>query len=139
KAIGSGDDAVVSFKEDTLQADDHAFFLKVRDVVEAAVSEATFSQVAQKMQRTMDVRSRSDTARVVEVSADRYSLNEPERSGVSQQSIEGGDLSGYGSVNAVTHFSQDVQDYDRATEFEASGGKLIELGAKDWKERASAA
>lgn len=138
KAIGSGADAVVLFKEDTLQADDHAFFLKVRDVVEAAVSEATFLQVAQKMQRTMEVRLRADTARVVEVLADRYTLNEPERSGVLQHLIEGGDLSGYGLVNAVTHFSQDVQDYDRATEFEALGGKLIELSAKDWKEMALA-
>ena len=38
------------FRDDTLAADDKAFFLKVRDVVEAAVSEATFRQVAQKMQ-----------------------------------------------------------------------------------------
>ena len=44
-----------------------------------------------------------------------------------------GDLSGYGLVNAVTHYSQDVEDYDRATEFEALGGKLIELAPTEWK------
>jgi hypothetical protein len=49
------------------------------------------------------------------------------------------DLSAYGLVNAVTHFSQDVEDYDRATEFEALGGKLIELALGDWKELAHAA
>ena len=32
--------------------------------------------------------------------------------------ISGGDLSGYGLVNAVTHYSQEVGDYDRATDFE---------------------
>jgi hypothetical protein len=57
--------------------------------------------------------------------------------------VFGGDLSAYGLVNAVTHFSQDVDDYDydydRATEFEALGGKLIELAAGDWKELAHAA
>ncbi len=47
--------------------------------------------------------------------------------------IEGGDLSAYGLVNAVTHYSQDVEDYDRATEFEALGGRLIELTAGEWK------
>jgi hypothetical protein len=41
-------------------------------------------------------------------------------------------------VNAVTHFSHDVEDYDRATEFEALGGKLIELPASEWKEMAEA-
>ena len=49
------------------------------------------------------------------------------------------DLSGYGLVNAVTHFSQEVEDYDRATEFEALGGKLIELTAAEWKPLAEAA
>ena len=52
--------------------------------------------------------------------------------------IAEGDLSGYGLVNAVTHFSQEVEDYDRATEFEALGGKLIELPVKEWKELAQA-
>ena len=47
--------------------------------------------------------------------------------------ITAGDLSGYGLVNAVTHYSQDVDDYDRATEFESLGGKLIELPAPEWK------
>ena len=42
-------------------------------------------------------------------------------------------------VNAVTHYLQDVEDYDRATEFEALGGKLIELAPNDWKELAQAA
>jgi hypothetical protein len=42
-------------------------------------------------------------------------------------------------VNAVTHFSEEVEDYDRATEFEALGGKLIELSAPEWKGLAEAA
>ena len=53
--------------------------------------------------------------------------------------IKGGDLSGYGLVNAVTRYSQDVEDYDRATEFEALGGKLIELSGREWKGLAEAA
>jgi hypothetical protein len=38
----------------------------------------------------------------------------------------------------VTHFSQELDDYDRATELEALGGKLIELGAPEWKGLAEA-
>ena len=36
------DTEVTVFRDDTLEAEDRAFFLKVRDVVENAVSEATF-------------------------------------------------------------------------------------------------
>ena len=44
-----------------------------------------------------------------------------------------GDLIAYGLVNAVTDYSQEVVEYDRVTDFEALGGKLIELPASDWR------
>ncbi len=127
------------FRDDTLAADDAAFFLKVRDVVEAAVSEASFVQVAQKMQRTLGIKLTGDPVKTIEVLANRYALNEVERAGVLRHLIVDGDLSAYGLVNAVTHYSQDVEDYDRATEFEALGGKLIDLAASEWKGLAEAA
>jgi len=139
RALGSEEELVTVFRDDTLAADDRAFFLKVRDVVEAAVSEATFHQVARKLQSTRDIRLTGDPVRTVEVLANRYSLNDTERSGVLRYLILQGDLSGFGLVNAVTHYSQDVEDYDRATDFEALGGKLIELAPNEWKGLAHAA
>lgn len=137
RALGS-DESIMVFKDDTLQADDKAFFLMVRDVVQAAVSEATFMQAAQKMQKTLQIHLVGNPVKTVEVLAQRYTLNDAERAGVLRHLIAEGDLSGYGLVNAVTHFSQEVEDYDRATEFEALGGKLIELPVKEWKELAQA-
>lgn len=139
RTLAAAEEAVVVFKDDTLRADDQAFFLKVRDVVEAAVSEATFRLVAERMQRTRSIPLSGDPVKSVEVLASRYALNEGERAGVLRHLITEGDLSGYGLVNAVTGYSQEIDDYDRATEFEAMGGKLIELSARDWKEIAAAA
>ena len=136
RVLQSDEDPVTVFRDDTLAADDKAFFLRVRDVVEAALSEATFRQVAQKMQKTLGFKLAGDPVRTVEVLANRYTLSERERAGVLRQLIVEGDLSGYGLVNAVTHYSHDVEDYDRATEFEALGGKLIELSSSEWKELA---
>ncbi len=126
-------DGVTVFREDTLAADDKAFFLKVRDVVQAAVSEATFRQIAQRLQSTRGIRISGDPVQAVEVLGNRYTLNEGERSGVLRHLIEGGELTAYGLVNAVTHYSQEVADYDRATEFEALGGRMIDLSAREWK------
>ncbi|MES2260936.1 MAG: DUF932 domain-containing protein [Pseudomonadota bacterium] len=138
RTLQSEEEAITLFRDDTLAADDTAFFLKVRDVVEAAVSEANFYQVAQKMQRTLGIKLTGDPVKTVQVLANRYTLNETERAGVLRHLIVEGDLSGYGLVNAVTHYSQDVEDYDRATEFEALGGKLIDLAASEWKGLAEA-
>ncbi len=138
RALGTDDEALTVFRDDTVRADDRAFFLKVRDVVQAAVTETTFRQAAYKLQRTMNIPLIGHPARTVEVLAQRYTLNEGERAGVLRHLIAQGELSGYGLVNAVTHFSQDVDDYDRATELESLGGKLIELPAADWKALAEA-
>ena len=138
RALGTDDDGITVFKDDTLRADDKAFFLKVRDVVQAAVSETTFLQAAQKMQLTLGIPLIGDPVKTVEVLAQRYALNDSERVGVLRHLISEGDLSGYGLVNAVTHYSQEIEDYDRATEFEGLGGKLIELPANEWKGLAEA-
>jgi hypothetical protein len=135
----SAEGAVVTYKDDTLRADDEAFFLKVRDIVEAAVSEATFMQVARKMQRMLGMPLTGDPVRSVEVLANRYDLTDTERAGVLRQLVAGGDMSGYGLVNAVTHYAQYVDDYDRATDLEALGGKLIDLPTRQWQEIACAA
>jgi hypothetical protein len=132
RALDSEPASGIVFKDDTLQADDRAFFLRVRDVVEAAVSEATLRAVAEKLRSTKGIRFTSDPVRTVEVLAQRFALTDGERSGVLRDLIEGGELSGYGLVNAVTHFSQQAPDYDRATELEVLGGRLADLSAKEW-------
>ena len=136
RSIGAEEDGLTAFKDDTLCADDKAFFLRVRDVVEAAVSEASFRSATQKLAHTQGILLVGDPVKTVEVLAQRYAFNDKERSGVLRHLVTGGDLSGYGLVNAVTHYSQEVEDYDRATEFEALGGKLIDMSRTEWAELA---
>jgi len=139
RELGAEEDGVQIYQDDTLEAENKAFFLMVRDAVQAAVSEVTFKQHAARMQRTMGIRLTGDPVQSVEVLAQRYKLNDTERAGVLRHLVTGGDLSGYGLVNAVTHYSQEVEDYDRATEFETLGGQLIQLSDRDWKVLAEAA
>jgi len=138
RALGGDDVDVKVYQDDTLRADDKAFFMKVRDVVQATVSETAFLEAARKMQGTMGIRLTGYPVRSVEVLANRFAMQDGERAGVLRHLIEGGDLSGYGLVNAVTHYSQEVANYDRATEFEEIGGRLIELTPREWAELAEA-
>jgi hypothetical protein len=132
-------DEVTFFKEDTLAADDAAFFLKVRDTVQAAVSQATFSLIAERMRKTMGIKLVGDPVKSVERLAVKYLLQEHEKAGVLRALIKDGDLTGFGLVNAVTGYAQEVDLYDRSTELEAIGGRLLDQGAKEWSELAEAA
>ncbi|MBW3512123.1 DUF932 domain-containing protein [Janthinobacterium sp. NKUCC06_STL] len=135
----SDDENVVVFQDDTLKADDHALFLKVRDMVETAVSQATFQLISAKMQKTMGIKLIGDPVKSVEVLANRFTLNDDERGGVLRHLVSGGDLSGYGLLNAMTGYSQDISDYDRATAFEEFGGHMLDFDPPEWKAIATAA
>jgi hypothetical protein len=79
----------------------------------------------------------ADPVKVVEATARRFALTEGERSGVLQHLIRGGDLSAWGLANAVTRTAEDAIDYDRATELEAAGGRVIELLPAGWRSPAA--
>lgn len=138
RLLEASEETFIVFKDDTLKAQDDALLLAVRDAVEAAVSQSTLSLLSQKLRATMGIRIAGDPAVAIEHLADRYALSENEQSGVLRHLVNGGMLTGYGLVNAVTEFSQTVGDYDRATELEMLGGKLIELPQGEWQRLAAA-
>lgn len=109
-------------------ADDKAFWMKVRDVIDATVNKKHFDKIVADLQRAKEHRSvliEADPAREVEAIANKYRMTEGEEAGVLTHLIKGGDLSTYGMIQAVTRTSQDLPDYDRATEFERIGGEIL--------------
>ena len=64
----------------------------------------------------------------------KLSLTGDEQSSILRHIIEGGDLSRFGVINAVTRSAEDITSYDRATELEAAGSKILELPANEWRE-----
>jgi hypothetical protein len=128
------EEAYELFEDATLRADDKAFFLKVRDTVRATITEGKFKLIVEKMRESFHMKIEGDPLDAVEVLADKYTFNETEKSGFLKHLIAGGDLSAYGVAQAVTRTSQDVPDYDRATELERVGGTVISLSQDEWKQ-----
>lgn len=115
------------FADETKRADDKAFWLKVRDVVRGSFDQVRFDRLVHKLNKTNERAIDGDPAKVVEVVAKRYALNDDERGGVLKHLSRGGNLSQYGLLNAVTRQAQDVDDYERATELERLGGEILDL------------
>jgi len=121
------------FRDSTRKADDKAFWLKVQDVVRGALQSDVFAKIARRMTEAASATMDADPVKVVERVQERYQLNDGERSGVLRHLIQGADLTQYGLVNAITRASQDVQQYDRATDMERLGGAVLELPRSDWR------
>ena len=131
--IGNGEDAAAEFfSNETRRADDRALSLKIQDVTRAAINDDSFNSTVDRILAARDEKIEGDLPKVVEDVSKRFSFNSSEQSGVLRHLIEGGDLSRWGMVNAVTRASQDVSDYDRATDLERDGGKILELLARSW-------
>jgi hypothetical protein len=122
------------WSDDTRQADDRAVLLKVRDMVKAAVDVQRFRLRLETMTGLTEAHVTGDPTKVVEVLATKIGISETERGGILRSLIEGGDLSAWGLLNAVTAQAHTARTYDRAVEFEMAGGDLIELPASQWKE-----
>ena len=133
RAVGEDDGVMEYLRDETRAADDKAFFLKVRDTVAAMFDPQRFEQRLELYRNTEGRRIEAPVADVVEVTAERFNLNEAEKSSVLDHLIRGGDMSQWGLSSAITRMSQDVTDYDRATELEVLGGQIIELSPSDWK------
>jgi alkylated DNA nucleotide flippase Atl1 len=69
----------------------------------------------------------------VEELAKTIGASEAETGGILRALIEGGDLSAWGVINAVTAQAHTAKDYDRSVDFENAGGQLLELPRSDWK------
>lgn len=138
-AITDGEAVRHLLSDATKRATDKAIWMQVRDVVRGAFDEARFGANTDKLAGLAADKIEGDVVRVVEFGAKQFGFTEGEGKSVLKHLIEGGDLTRYGLFNAVTRTAQDIESYDRATEFEAMGGKIIELPRNDWARMAKAA
>ena len=122
------------YAPDTLEAMDTAFIKQIRDTVAAAVEQTRFDKVITLMRDARDAKlNTADIPNLVQLTGKTFGITEGERSGVLQHLIEGNDLSLYGLSNAVTRYAQDVESYDRSTELEGVGYKILTMDPRIWK------
>lgn len=134
------DDVYALLSDQTRKVTDAATWAQVRDIVKGAFDAAKFTALTQKLGAAAEDKiETSNVVEVVESFGKRFNVNEGERKGILARLIEGGDFTRYGLHSAVTRHSSDVEDYDRATEFERMGGQIIELPKNQWQEVLKAA
>ena len=130
RQVEDTDNAYELYSDETLAADDKAYFLKVQDIVSAAVDQARFNLTVDKMRASMSVPTGDNPVKTVEVLGDKYILNKTERATILRHFIMSNDYTAFGLINAVTRSSQDISDYNRATELERLGGTLLDESVK---------
>lgn len=138
KAIDSENiQALLSDKTKALT--DAALWSQTRDVVASAFDRIQFDALIDKVAATADQRIEGDVIKVIDKASSTFGFSQTEKSSVLKHLIDGGTLSRYGLFNAITRTAEDADDYERASELERVGGKVIELPRNDWELIAKAA
>lgn len=133
------EDVYELLSDETLKADDHAFLLKARDVVMATLSQQNFDKLLEQIRNAAGDKIAGDVIKTVAAVADVLTLSQSEQSAVLDNLIKSGDLTRWGVANAITRTAQDVEDYDRNSELEGFGGRIVMLESSEWRKLDKAA
>lgn len=129
-----GENIAGLLSDETRRKTDEATWAQVGDVVRGAFDRVKFDALVDKVEGTIADKIEGDVAKVITLSSKKFGLTEAEGKSVLQRLIEGGSATRFGLYNAVTRVAQDIEDYDRATEFENLGGQIIDLPRSEWQE-----
>lgn len=124
--------AYAIYRDDTLAADDRAFWMKVRDAVGAALSDVTFTTIVNQMREAATGERIADPVAATERLAKAHDLTETEGTSILTYLVNGGDLSQWGTANAVTAAAKGADSFDRQEELERIGGALVALPSGEW-------
>lgn len=127
-------------RRDTMQATQQAIALQIRDSITNALSPARFQATVEAMRETTERKIEGNPIEAVKELGKAVGFTQSEGDSIMKHLIEGGDLSQYGLLNAVTRYSQDEDvNYDRASQLEVIGGKVLELNPRQWRNISEAA
>ncbi len=137
RRIESGEDYSI-YADETLQADDRALSLKIRDSIRALAQPQLFARILAEMRHAAQQQPVSNPIAAVSELGNVYPVVQGERDSILTHLIRGGDYSKWGMVNAITETANDHPSYDRAVELQAMGGRLLELKPTEWRRIAAA-
>lgn len=138
RKVEVGEDFTI-YSNETMQADDHALMLKIRDSIKGLSDPALFLKLMEQMKAAANAPKVANPVEAVEVLAKSFSFNKTEQDSILENLIMDRDYSQWGMLNAVTKVANEHASYDRAVELEAIGGHILDMNGNQWASISQAA
>lgn len=131
---GSSEEMKEYYKNETRVLSDKAFWAKFVDTLDYFLSPSVVEDTLKVLREGGSRKIHSTKiSEVVEVTGKMLDTTDEENESILNFLAEGGDLTAWGLANAVTRTAETCESYDRATELEQAGHKIITLSNSDWK------
>lgn len=139
RQIGLEDDLQQVLTSEAQKAIDNALMIAMRDKIRFVMSGEALEKYAEKMGNLTSMEIKGDPAKGIELLTKKVGLTEEEGKNALLQLIKGGDATAYGLLNAVTFLAHDAPTFERASEIEDIGGKVLNLNKTEWRQVLEAA
>lgn len=128
------------FTDATRKKDDEAFFMKVKDVTNAAFDPKNFADALEQIKEAGNrLIEAPDLGKVVDLTVRQLALPVSTAPSILSMLARGGDLSQWGLSSAVTAVANTADNYELATALEYAGGELLAMDAASFGKLATAA
>lgn len=121
-----------TLSQETIALETQTTLSRLGDAMRHCTNPETVRRNITRLQESVQRPIQQRPTEAVEQAAKLLSLTEAEQDGVLTHLIQSDDFSQYGLINAITRTAQDVPSYDRATELEAMGTKVLDMGRREW-------
>lgn len=112
------------YSEETQSVDSRAIFLKARDAIRAAFDQDRFSSMVRKIKKSSATPIEAPSA-AVGIVAERLDLDDEKKASILEHFLGEYVPTAFGLASAVTRVGQEIDDPERAEEFESFGGEIM--------------
>ncbi len=125
--LGPRHDLQGLLSDETIDAENKALWLGIRDVIKATFDRDAFRVMVAKFSDA-DHDQLEEPTKAVEQVVDHYDLSAEVKERIYNEIITEGDPTVFGLVNALTAIGRDEPNPERAVEFERQGAELLDKG-----------
>tara|TARA_B100000586_G_C20085625_1_gene417502 strand:- start:646 stop:1614 length:969 start_codon:yes stop_codon:yes gene_type:complete len=137
--VGSIENSREYFTDKTRMMEDKTFVSQCKDTVSAMFNPVRFEKTLDRFRKAKGIEISAPLKESVEVVSDKFRFNESESNGILEHLSRGGDPTKFGLAAAITRTAEDLKDYDRSTEFEGLGTRVVDMSSSEWSRIETAA
>lgn len=127
KRIERDDPIAELYSDETINADDRAFWLKVRDTVKAALNPERFVALVEQVKATQEVGIPVRHLEGVRNITSKIRINNDDQESILDRLINHEGLSQFGLAQAISAEANIIDEYDSASQLEVEAGRLLTM------------
>ena len=131
RRVGANEEDYNIYSDATLKKEMDAFRSRLGDIFRHAITEKAFTEVLDQLKLAVNDKIKKPNT-VIENVTKRFNLTVDDGDSILGNMMEEGNMNRYGLFNGITALAKEVEDAEKAYDYEKLGGEIITLSRSEW-------